>query len=651
MKAEPMRRMRAGRSIVFRLTLVVTACTSAILFATLGYNYFSSRAQIERELEENAQNLTLASVNRVETVLSSVTRATEALGRAIEDGRLGEAETMVLLRRSVESNPEIFGSAIAYEPAASGSAARLRAPYFFRDGKEISFARLEQSYDYLTQDWYRIPRELGRAEWSEPYFDEGGGNALMATLSVPFFETAGATRHFRGIVTSDIALDWLTQAVASIKVLDTGYAFLVSRNGTIVTHPAAELIMNETIFSLAEDRNDAALRETGRRMLNGESGFVPVTSFPGFSARMYYAPIPSVGWTLAIVFPENELFADVRRLNLTAAAGGLAGVLLIGLAVALIARAITAPLRRLTAATAMISGGNFDARLPEDRSGDEVGELGRAFATMNESLREHIRQLTLATASRERMDSELRIARDIQMAILPKSLPPSPDTKAFDFFALIEPAREVGGDFYDFFLIDDTHLCLVMADVSGKGIPASLFMAVTKTLIKATASTGHAPADILTRVNGEIARDNDQSMFVTVFFAVLDLQTGGMVFTNAGHNPPLLIRSNGTIAPIGGSGQLVLGAMEDTVYRDDSSALAPGDRLFLYTDGVTEAMSPGDEMYGNERLERALAQLRDGTLREMAHGVVDGIRAFAETTPQSDDITIMAFEYLGGLAE
>lgn len=651
MKAEPMRRMRAGRSIVFRLTLVVTACTSAILFATLGYNYFSSRAQIERELEENAQNLTLASVNRVETVLSSVTRATEALGRAIEDGRLGEAETMVLLRRSVESNPEIFGSAIAYEPAASGSAARLRAPYFFRDGKEISFARLEQSYDYLTQDWYRIPRELGRAEWSEPYFDEGGGNALMATLSVPFFETAGATRHFRGIVTSDIALDWLTQAVASIKVLDTGYAFLVSRNGTIVTHPAAELIMNETIFSLAEDRNDAALRETGRRMLNGESGFVPVTSFPGFSARMYYAPIPSVGWTLAIVFPENELFADVRRLNLTAAAGGLAGVLLIGLAVALIARAITAPLRRLTAATAMISGGNFDAQLPEDRSGDEVGELGRAFATMNESLREHIRQLTLATASRERMDSELRIARDIQMAILPKSLPPSPDTKAFDFFALIEPAREVGGDFYDFFLIDDTHLCLVMADVSGKGIPASLFMAVTKTLIKATAGTGHAPADILTRVNSEIARDNDQSMFVTVFFAVLDLQTGGMVFTNAGHNPPLLIRSNGTIAPIGGSGQLVLGAMEDTVYRDDSSALAPGDRLFLYTDGVTEAMSPGDEMYGNERLERALAQLRDGTLREMAHGVVDGIRAFAGTTPQSDDITIMAFEYLGGLAE
>lgn len=643
--------MRAASSIAFRLALVVTGCTSAILFATLGYNYYSSRAQIERELEEIAQNLTMASINRVETVLASVARTTEALGRAIEEGRLGETETLTLLRRSVESNPEIFGSAIAYEPMSAGEGALLPAPYFYRGENEILFTRLEQAFDYRVQDWYQIPRELERPEWSEPYFDEGGGYALMATLSVPLFDAGGGKRRFRGVVTSDIALDWLTQAVASIRVLETGYVFLVSRSGTIVTHPAAELIMNETIFSLAEANGDAMLREIGRRMQRGESGYIPDIVFAGKRVRIYYAPIPSAGWTLAAVFPEEELFADIRRLNLTAAAVGFTGILLIVLAVTLIARSITRPLRALAAATGPIAKGNFDARLPAILSGDEVGDLGRAFATMNESLREHIRQLTLATASRERLESELRIARDIQMAILPKKLPPSSLSETFDLWALIEPAREVGGDFFDYFMIDDTHLGLVVADVSGKGMPAALFMAVAKTLIKTTAKAGRTPEDILTRVNNEIASENEQNMFVTVFFAILDLQAGEMACVNAGHNPPLLIRRNGAMEPVVAACQLVLGAYEDTAYRSHSVPLAPGDRLFLYTDGVTEAMNQDEEMYGNERLERTLAQLRGGTPREMTQGVVADVRAFAGTAPQSDDITIMAFEYRGGPAE
>ena len=249
------------------------------------------------------------------------------------------------------------------------------------------------------------------------------------------------------------------------------------------------------------------------------------------------------------------------------------------------------------------------------------------------------------------MESELRIARDIQMAILPKRLPPTPLVGTFDLSALIEPAREVGGDFYDFLQVNDTHLGLVIADVSGKGMPAALFMAVTKTLIKAAAKAGCAPEDILTQVNKEIAAENERSMFVTVFFAILDLRTGEMACVNAGHNPPLMIRRNGAVEPVGAACQLVLGAVEDTAYRSQSVSLAPGDRLFLYTDGVTEAMNENDEMYGNERLAQALARLSQGTLDEMTLGVVAGVHAFASTAPQSDDITVMAFEYRGGIAQ
>ena len=215
--------------------------------------------------------------------------------------------------------------------------------------------------NYPLQDWYQIPHELRRSDWSEPYFDTGGGNALMATLSVPFFAGTGEARRIMGIVTADIALDWLTETVGSIKVLQTGYAFLLSRNGTIVTHPDAERIMNETIFSLAEARGDRVMRELGRRMQRGELGFAPYTTYAGIGSRLYYAPVPSAGWTLAIVFPEAELFSSARHLTLTVAGIGVAGLLLLAGIVSKTARSITKPLSALAEATKEISEGKFNA--------------------------------------------------------------------------------------------------------------------------------------------------------------------------------------------------------------------------------------------------------------------------------------------------
>ncbi len=635
------------RSITYRLIVVVTLSTTAIFSVTLGFNYIRSRALLEEQVENTARNLALALVNRVEAVLGSVTKVTEGLGRTIENGRTGDREWPALLRRSIESNPEIHGAAIALEPSTLGGPTRRYATYYYRDGDKISSSRLERGYDYVYQDWYQIPRELGRSEWSEPYYREGGSNVLMATLSVPFYAGNGETRRLKGIVTSDIALDWLTQTIGSIKVLKTGFAFLLSRNGTVVTHPMAERIMNETIFSLAEACSNSALRDAGRRMVRGESGFVPYTTCDGLKTRLYYAPVPSAGWTLALLFPEDELFADVRQLTLTVAAIGLVGILLIALVVVLIARSITRPLRALAHATRKMSGGDFDVALPTNSSQDEVGALTRAFAAMNVSLQEHIRQLVATTSARERIESELQIAHDIQMSILPKMLPPFSNREEFNLFAVIEPAKEVGGDFYDFFEIDGNHLCLVIADVSGKGVPAALFMAVTKTLIKATAKVWHGAADILAEVNSQICRDNELDMFVTVFCGILDLQTGELIYANAGHNSPLLIRRDGVSCHLPKGRQLVLGAMEDHRYQSESVVLEPGDRLFLYTDGVTEAMNPRDELYSEARLEREVMDLSQGSIYQIVDGIIASVRAFAGTAPQSDDITIMLVEYRG----
>ncbi|MBK5914200.1 SpoIIE family protein phosphatase [Rhodocyclus purpureus] len=639
--------MRFPRTIGARLILVVTLSTSVIFATMLGFNHLRSRTLIEKEVAASAHNLALASANRVEAALGSVARASENIARHLEKHGSSDREVEALLRRVLEDSPEIHGAGVAFEPGALPGPVRPAAPYLYRDGDRIKAVAPEVDLSYRYQDRYQIAHELGRADWSEPYYREGGADILMATYSVPFYSGIGEARRIRGVVTADISLDQLTQTISAIKVLETGYAFLLSRNGAVVTHPVSDYIMNESIFSLAEAADDSALREVGKRMLRGESGFVPYRGFGGAPARLYYGPIPAAGWSLAIVFPENELFAGIRELSVTVAAIGLVGILLIALVVVVIARSITRPLHSLAIAAGRMSGGDFDVALPAQTARDEVGDLSRAFAAMNRDLQVHIRDLVATTSAKERIEGELSIAHDIQMSILPKMLPPFPNREEFNLFAVIEPAKEVGGDFYDFFQLDENHLCLVIADVSGKGVPASLFMAVTKTLIKATARMGLSPADILCQVNEQIARDNDQSMFVTVFLGVLDLRSGDLAYTNAGHNPPLLMPCQGTPRYLPKSRQLVIGAMEDYPYRAELMRMAPGDRLFLYTDGVTEAMNLQDELYGEERLLSIGSGLQHAPLVDMVEATLANIKAFAGAAAQSDDITIMAIDYLG----
>jgi sigma-B regulation protein RsbU (phosphoserine phosphatase) len=638
--------MPTDRSIALKLILVITLSSALIFTAILGYNYYRSRIILQQELENNARNLALSSVNRVETVLTSVTKVTEGVARSLENGGHSERELLSLLRATVVDNHEIYGSCAAFEPGAHGPRSRPFGPYFYKEQGKIIYDP-EDSFQYLRQDWYQISRETGRTEWTEPYYGDSGTNILMATCSVPFYDTAGGTRRLRGIVVSDVSLEWLTAMVASIKVLKSGYAFLLSRNGTIVTHPAREMIMNETIFSLAEARSDPELRALGRKMIRGETDFIPYTDISGRKSWLYYAPIPSVGWTLAVVFPEAELLAQVKTLSLTGAIMGIVGIFLLTIAVVFIARSITTPLHALAGATAAIANGDFDVELPQVRSNDEVGTLTNAFQMMKGSLKEYIRKLTETTAAKERIESELNIAHDIQMGLLPKRFPPFPDRPEFDLYALMEPAREVGGDFYDFFLVDDTHLCFVMADVSGKGVPAALFMAMSMTLIRAAGREGIPPDEILSRVNGELSRENDSCMFVTTFCGVLDTETGELFYANGGHNPPLHLKHGGVASWLPGTGGLMVGAMEGVTYKRERLLLEPGDGLFLYTDGVTEAMNGRDEAFSDERLARSLSALHGRGIRESVEGIMTHIRSFTGEAPQSDDITMMLIQYNG----
>jgi serine phosphatase RsbU (regulator of sigma subunit) len=256
-------------------------------------------------------------------------------------------------------------------------------------------------------------------------------------------------------------------------------------------------------------------------------------------------------------------------------------------------------------------------------------------------------RLTEAYVEKQRMEEALKLAHDIQMSILPKIFPPFPQRTEFDLYAMIEPAREVGGDFYDFFLTDDERLCFAIGDVSGKGVPASLFMAVTKTLLRVTATRTRRPETVLMELNNELYRDNDTGMFVTIFYGILHVRSGMVEYCNGGHNPPYVLSPQGTVVPISSAKGMALGVVPNTPYQARQLQLHAGESLFLYTDGLTEAMDRAYNLFSDHRLLACLQDLSDAVPADLVRGAVGAIKRFTAGAEQSDDITALAIQYLG----
>ena len=640
------------RSLAFKLSLLILTGTAVIFGAAFGYNYVYSRNQLLSDVESDTRYLTLATVNRIETILQGVEKGPDYLARTLAGDKLDRAGILRRMDTLLDTNPEIYGSGIAFEPHAFDPNALYFAPYLFRQGQERKLIYVgSESYQYFYWDWYQIPKELDRALWSEPYFDEGAGNIIMSTYSVPFYRSKDDGGLFRGVVTADLSLERLVEMISKISPYQSGYAFLISRSGVFVAHPDKNVIMRESIFSVAEAAGDPGLREIGRAMLRGEEGFRAIKSpFFGRKAWMYYAPLPSTGWAVGVVFPEEALFSGIGKLNRAVLIIGTAGFVILFGVIVLISGTITRPLRTLAGKAAEIARGNLDVEVGEVKSRDEVGELSRSFDNMKIALKEYITNLAETTAAKERYESELKIARTIQMSFLPKNFPPFPENVEFDIYAKLESAKEVGGDLYDFFLLDRDRLFFSIGDVSGKGVPAALFMAAAKTLMKGTAVPDMTPAEVLARVNRELCQENDSLMFVTVFCGIFNFRTGELLYSNAGHNPPLMLHPERPPEWLPLPEGFFLGTMEEARYETRQLVLAPGDVLLLYTDGVTEAMNETKGFYQEERLIRVADEYGRRSPEELVGRILLSVREFAGNEPQSDDITLLALSFRGHAA-
>ena len=632
---------RIKESFSFRLSLYIS-CVAAFVFILAFFFYFhSARTSVRAESVEHAQVSLDNTILQIDQVLNSVETALQNISWVVTD-KLDQPDYMYALTQQVlHSNSHVVGSAIAFEPYYYPEKGVMFSPYSYRDGEEIRSKQLgTKDYDYHYMDWYLIPKLLEKPYWSEPYYDEGGADVIMTTYSFPMYDADG---NLYAIFTADISLEWFTEKVEAIKPYPNSFNMMIGRGGKFLVHWEKEAILNETVFATSYLVNGEELKSMGHKMVDSERGMETFGSGKN-ELTMFYAPIKATGWSVAVACLHSDVFAGVDRLLNRIIAIGILGLLLLAGFCYMTVRRLVTPLTRFAGSATEIAQGNFTASLPDIHTQDEMKTLRDSFEHMQQSLVAYIDELKDTTVKKERIESELRIAREIQMGMVPKIFPAFPDREDVDLYAKLIPAKEVGGDLYDFF-IENEKLYFIVGDVSGKGVPASLVMAVTCRLFRTVASHFQTPAEIVTALNDTLAENNESNMFCTFFLGILDLQTGHMQYCNAGHNAPVLMRTSGETEFMSVVPNLPLGLFERFAYEGQECTLMKGESLFLYTDGVTEAENSDKELYSDEHLLEFLEMHRQKRPSELAEEVFSDIVRHAADAEQSDDITIMCLNY------
>jgi sigma-B regulation protein RsbU (phosphoserine phosphatase) len=624
-------------SIRTKLVLAIGAPLLAVYLGMVCCEHYLGKREALAQMRSHLTELAARQAAELDGDLSTVEELARTLARlATSLPALSAEQIHALLQDNLRGNPKVYGMSMAFERNAFSEDVALFAPYYCRDPRDgLRFVDIAEVFpDYTRFDWYHPAKTGGRPFWTEPYFDTGVGRRLMCTYTAPIFKHG----NFRGVLTVDVLSEDLLTEIARIKI-GSGYCALVSRKGTLISHPDQSLVMRESIFSLAARRGLNELVDVGRQMVAGKAGVQRVRDYQtGEPSWMVYAPVQSAGWSLAAIIPESEVMTPIyARLARSLGLLGAGLVVILGIVLFMSVR-ITRPIAKLAAAAERLGHGDLDIGVCGVSGSDEVARLAQTFNTMVVELKTNVEGRIREEAARREVDAELRAAREIQASLLPGMLPPHQE-RGFALHAVNSPAKLVAGDFYDFFFIDDRRLALVMADVSGKGIPAAIYMAVTRTKLRDFAAPDKTPAQVITELNRSLAAENDRCMFVTLVLGYYDVSTGDLVYVNAGHNPPCLVRKTGRLDVLDPTGPLVA-PYPDATFHDAQCRLDPDDLLVLFTDGVTEAGPAGGELFGEERLEALLRSSSSSPVADVCQRI---IRAASDFTcgDLPDDATVL----------
>ena len=634
---------RLTRRIVIALTAILLLISAGVLHQAykdmelMTRAYYGHVADIEDEsIEKTLHEIQVAIHNCIVEVEWKLYNP-DSVSKALTD--------------KLKLNPQLLTFEVAFEPGYYPAKGRWFEQYaIWRNGKievgEIGSA----THDYFASDWYRQGMENDQGSWSEPYYDGTAAHMLLCTYSIPLHDRRGRKV---GVFGSDLSLERLHEFLKSkdlknntegpIRVASEYegdkrwwvQTFIVGRKGFYITHPDKERILRDNLFDDLRQSPDTAARRMVADMTAGRKG-IATTDIDGHRATVFYTPLEQTGWTLGVILPETRLKMVVIRFCLYLALFLLLGLLTVYAICQLTISRSTRPLKLLAKSADEVATGNFNAPLPDIRYHDEIRQLRDSFGNMQQSLSQYIDELQATTAQKSAYENELSIARDIQTAMLTADFPDHPD---IDIYAKQTPAKAVGGDLYDFLLCRD-RLYFCIGDVSGKGVPAALVMAMVRSAFQLLPESCPDPDGIVSRMNESMNRHNDLGLFVTLVVGVLHLGTGHLRLCNAGHCPPFV---NGK--PLTVDSNLPIGVMPDWEYTVQEADLAPGDMLFLHTDGLDEAEDSRLQLFGRQRITDTLLASSSLSPRALIERMTEAVTRFVGGTEQSDDLTMLALQW------
>ncbi|MBR1559270.1 MAG: SpoIIE family protein phosphatase [Clostridia bacterium] len=572
-------------------------------------------------------------------------------------GLLGNLSELML---SIYSNAHVDSCYVALPEGVMLLADDHASSKFDESGAVVSIPIRER-------DWYRGAIARGGLYFTDIAADVFTGQYCVM-CALPVYDASGKVVAVAG---ADLFLDDM-EAYVNASDENGQFTCIVNHRGHVVFSPRSEGIFQVRGKGEAEDLRKLGNAELAAFIDKALAANTDVTRVEADGADWYMtgAPIPTVGWTVVSLVdkavadqPTTLLAAQYDEISQNAVSAFQNGIsrartwitaaLMIVTVLALVgaltvSKRIVKPLETMTQRVISLGGDDLQFMMEDTyRTGDEIEALAESFATLSARTLQYVDEVKRVTAEKERIGAELSLATDIQASMLPHIFPAFPMRSEFDIYASMDPAKEVGGDFYDYFLIDDDHLCLVIADVSGKGVPAALFMMASKIILQSVAMLGNSPAEILRRANEAICSNNEAQMFVTVWLGILELSTGRLTAANAGHEFPALRQPGGGFELYKDRHGFVIGGMEGVKYREYEIQLEPGSKLFVYTDGVAEATSAEQELYGTERMIDALNADPDAAPQQILKNVRASVDGFVKDAEQFDDLTMLCVEYKG----
>lgn len=496
----------------------------------------------------------------------------------------------------------------------------------------------DEYYNYFESQWYSKAKEAGHLIYTDVYYDDYS-KTKMLTCAKPFYNEKD---EFAGVVALDMNVDDIYKTIVDIHMEEGSFAFLLDSSGNAIANEEYE--HPDNIYDM-----DFLPAETVEEIMNFQIG-----EYVDEDGSLYlYSPLTDFDFEYVAFVDEENWSVDaavVLIIGLVIGAMYVVGLLILGIFIKIMirkrAKRLIGPIIALKEDIQVISEGNLDyrAKVYDD---DEIGDVAKSFNEMADSLKKHITELTEYTAQESHLKTELEISKNLQTALLPVGYPAFPDRKEIDIYGIMTPAREIGGDFYDYFFKDEDHMVVMIADVSGKGIPAAMFMVVSRMMLGNISKVGGSPSEIFNFTNNELSARNEESMFVTVWLGILNVRTGHLVCANAGHEYPIIKKKDGQYELIHDEHNIVLGVFENIEYSQYEMDLEPGDSICLYTDGVPEAVNVDDKQYGLERFLNMLNSVGNTDAKSTVESIYNDLEEYTKGVDQFDDITMLMLNYNG----